>query len=77
MTKQQFEKHMEQIVQQIQAMPADQQGPLLQIVEETRRRQADTSAQCERARHALDDWRIMQKYLIFDAEATLRESRGQ
>ena len=72
-----FEKRVEELTAMISSLPADRQEALMQMIAETRQRQQDTTANLERARNALDDWRIIQKYRIFDAEAALREQAAR
>jgi hypothetical protein len=46
------------------------------LVEESRRRHAQIKDDAVRAREALDDWRLIQKYLLFDEEARQREAQA-
>ncbi|HNQ24038.1 MAG TPA: hypothetical protein PKK06_13200 [Phycisphaerae bacterium] len=77
MTLEQFNTQVQELVAVIRTLPTDEQAELMALVEETLQRQAATSADLARARNALDDWRLLQKYLVFDAEATLREARAR
>ena len=72
-----FDKRVQELTAVISTLPADKREALLQMVEETRQRQQDTTANLERARDALDDWRVIQKYRIFDAEASFREQAAR
>ncbi|HOW73545.1 MAG TPA: transcriptional regulator [Phycisphaerae bacterium] len=57
----------------INALPAEQRGPLLALVEETRQRHLELKKSFNRIHEAVDEWRLLMKYLIFDREATRRE----
>lgn len=59
--------------EKINALPADQRGPLLALVEETRQRHVELKKNFSRVHEAVDEWRLLMKYLIFDREATRRE----
>lgn len=68
-----FDSVLTELVARIDTLPADQRAALLDLVAETRQRHDRVRRSAERARAALDDWRIAQKYRIFDAECRLRE----
>ena len=72
-----FEDRLAEITAKIYTLPTDQRDALLAKVEETRERHLAIRESTVRALSALDDWRIIQKYRIFDMEARLRESRDQ
>ena len=76
MTNDALEAHLGKALEAIKSFPRQEQAVLLKMVEETRLRHADIADATQRARGALDDWRVIQKYRIFDAEAKLREARG-
>ena len=59
--------------EKINALPADQRAPLLALVEETCQRHAELKKNFSRVNEAVDEWRLLMKYLIFDREATRRE----
>ena len=69
-----LETQLRELSDCIEALPEDQRGPLLALLEETRRRHQLIRQATDHARHALDDWRLLQKYLIFDHEARQREN---
>ena len=77
MTKQEFNEHIDRILANIEGLPAAQRKAILEMAEDTRRRDQDIRDTMARAREALDDWRIVQKYRIFDAEATAREAAAR
>ena len=76
MTDEAFEAKLRETMEKIEALPAPRRGPLLHLLEQTRGRHAEICHSIRRARDILDDWRLRQKYLLFDYEAGLREARG-
>jgi hypothetical protein len=74
MTKAALEAHLERTLVAIANLPPAVKSMLMCRVEETRQRHAAVAADLARAREAVDDWRIVQKYRIFDAEASAREA---
>lgn len=76
MTGDRFELQLQEILARIAALPEHHRTHLMKVVEETRERHRDVRESVARARDALDDWRILQKYRIFDLEATLRERQS-
>ena len=76
MGDQTFEAHIREIIAKINTLPEPHRGPLMALVEETRRRHTQIKDEAVRAREALDDWRLIQKYLLFDEEARQREARA-
>lgn len=76
MTNEQFEDQIQEMLARIYALPEPSREHLLRMVEETRRRHAQIHDSVARARTALDDWRLLKKYLIFDAECRLRERQA-
>ncbi len=68
-----FDSVLTELVARIDTLPADQREAVLDLLAETRQRHDQIRRCAERARAALDDWRIAQKYRIFDAECRLRE----
>lgn len=72
-----FETQLREISKSIEALPEGQRGAMLALLEETRHRQQLIQQATDHARHALDDWRLIQKYLIFDHEARQRENRAK
>lgn len=76
MTGDRFEMQLQEILARIAALPEQHRAHLMKVVEETRERHQYVRESVARARSALDDWRIMQKYRVFDLEASLREQRS-
>ena len=76
MTEQQYDTKVREILAKIKGLPEAQRLAILALAEDTRKRHLDIQAATARACAALDDWRLVQKYRIFDAEARLREVRA-
>ncbi len=70
-----FENELNRLTARISTLPAAQRASLLKLLEETKTRHAKIRAAADQARNAIDDWRLYQKYLAFDQEASLREFR--
>ena len=77
MTDQEFNAEMDRIMAKIGNLPAAQREAVYAMVNDTRKRHAEIREATARACAALDDWRLVQKYRIFDAEARRREARAQ
>ena len=73
MTRETLEAHIEKMMTKINSLPKDRRESLLKVVEETRVRHAHIQESVTGALNALDDWRLLQKYHIFDLEAKARE----
>jgi hypothetical protein len=76
MEEQAFEAQLREIIAKINTLPEPQRAPLMALVEEARQRHAQIKDATARAREALDDWRLIQKYILFDHEARQREARA-
>ncbi len=57
----------------IDELPEPQRSHLMEMLEETRDRHHQLKKDFARLGHAVSDWQMMLKYLIFDHEATRRE----
>ena len=66
-------KKLAELEAKIAKLPADQRAQLETLLGETKDRHADIKSNVDTARSALDDWRLLMKYRIFDAEARMRE----
>ncbi len=77
MADQDFEAQLREVLARINTLPESQRGPLMALVAETRRRHATIRDATARAREALDDWRLILKYLLFDEEARRREAQAK
>ena len=73
MQSNEFDTAMERCIFEINDLPDSQRNQLMQLVEETRQRQQSIDRSVRAALEALDDWRICQRYMIFDMEARQRE----
>ncbi len=76
MTEQQFNQQLDQILGKIENLPDAQRKAIMAMAEDTRKQDQAIRAEMARTRDALDDWRLLQKYRIFDAEARLREEQA-
>ena len=76
MTEQDFEARLSRISSAIDALPEPRRAQLAEAVTETRKRFADLKGCVTRARDALDDLRLYQKYMLFEIEARMREAGG-
>jgi hypothetical protein len=76
MTNDRFEEQLQRILARLDTLSESQQALVRPMVEETRRRHVQIREAIARAHTALDDWRLVEKYRIFDAEARWREARA-
>ncbi len=74
MSRDRIESQLAEVVAKIESLPPNLRGPLLDLVDEARERMREVSVAADRARDAVDDWRLALKYRVFDAEATAREA---
>ncbi len=72
-----FEAQIQETLSVIAALPEPQRSQLLTLVDETRERHRQNRESARQARSSLDDWRLLQKYLLFDREARRREEQGE
>jgi hypothetical protein len=68
-----LEAKLREAIRTIDALPEPERAALMEMVEETRRRHQSIHLSTKAALAAVDDWRLIQKYRLFDAEATSRE----
>jgi hypothetical protein len=73
MRSEDFDAAMERCITEINKLPDSQRERLLELVHATRERQQMLDRSLREALDALDDWRICQKYFLFDMEARQRE----
>ncbi len=76
MRDEQFEQSLQRCLDALDELPADKREHIQKLVEETRLRHEDIKSSLQRAIHALDDWRLLQKYRLFDLEARQREMKS-
>lgn len=74
MAEETYTARLAELEHTIDALPPAQQAQLRILFEETRLRHVAIKTATTASRNALDDWRIAMKYMIFDAEARLREN---
>lgn len=72
-TDAEFNQRLDTLAATIDAMPSDRRQPLVDMLEETRRRHETTCVKFAATRSALDDWRLAMKYCFFSLEAAHRE----
>ena len=72
------DKRLEEAVRQcqelMQTLPEEKRKQLESLLEKTRHRHHKNKLAFQRAMDELDDWRLLQKYRVFDREARLREA---
>ena len=73
MTDDQFEQALQRCLQALHELPEPKREELKKLVEQTRRRHKQIKQSLQSALSALDDWRLSQKYRLFDIEARRRE----
>ncbi len=73
------DKRLEEAVRQcqelMQTLPEEKRKELESLLDETRHRHHSNKLAFQRALDTLDDWRLLQKYRVFDREARLREAK--
>ena len=73
------DKRLEEAVRQceelMQTLPEEKRKELESLLDETRHRHQNNKLAFQRAMDTLDDWRLLQKYRVFDREARLRETK--
>lgn len=77
MSAEDFQAALERCIQQINKLPESQRGRLMELVNDTQDRQRSVDDTLRQALDAIDDWRLQQKYMIFDMEARQREQAEQ
>ncbi len=71
----QFNAAIDEYIAFIETLPEAQRARMMELVDETRRRHAHLRHLEKTAQDALDDWRLILKYRLFDYEARQREQR--
>lgn len=72
-----FQTKLREYVETIATLPEEQRKRLMDLVTETRERQEMIVRMQREALDTLDDWRITEKYRLFDLECRERESQPQ
>jgi hypothetical protein len=70
-----FEQRFEDLMSQINTLPAGERQQLQALAAETRRRHEKLRGAVDHLRGSLDNLRLGLKYLVFDLEATKRENK--
>ena len=70
-----FEAAVEACIREIRNLPAAQHDRLMALVAEAQLRQQELSRSLHCALDALDDWRLYEKYRLFDEECRIREAQ--
>jgi len=68
-----FNIKIQELILEIAKLPEEKRHELLQLVEETKRRQESLSKNADHIAQSIADLRTSLKYLFFDLEATKRE----
>lgn len=74
MNQQEFEAKLNELISEIDRLPADRRESLHKLVAETRERHQKIRATVKGLQDSLDYLRLSVKYLVFDLEATRREN---
>ena len=69
-----YREALDELLERIDSLPADQRRRLQRLVGETRQRHEKLRESVMRLQETLDTLRVSVKYLIFDVEATRREN---
>ena len=69
-----FDAKIEEYISLIQQLPEVARGRMMELVDETRERNAYIEEMAQAASDALDDWRLTVKYRLFHDEAARREA---
>ena len=77
MSNEQFEEAMQRAMAAMESLPVDQREKLMVVVEETRRRHEHIQQSALKASEAIDEWRVIHKYMVFDREAQARERQAR
>ena len=70
-----FKGRLQELIKEIEKLPAPQKELLKDLATETQDRQKQLAATAKSVAEALDYLRLQIKYLVFDLEATRRENR--
>lgn len=69
-----FQKRLDELLQQIDTLPAEERDRLKSLAAETRQRHESIRKSVDAMQESLDFLRLWIKYLLFDLEATRREN---
>lgn len=76
MREDQFEEALKRCLEAMEELPEPKKEELKKLVKETRLRHDHIQQSLNKALTALDDWRVYQKYRLFDREAKNREDQN-
>jgi len=69
-----FQRKLEELVREIESLPASERAQLETLAEETKQRHAKLKQTVSGLQDSIDYLRLSIKYLLFDLEATRREN---
>ncbi len=69
-----FQRKLDELIQEVRSLPADQQKALNSLVDETVKRHNELKQAADSIRESVDFLRLSIKYILFDLEATRREN---
>ncbi len=76
MKEDQFEQALQRSLKALDELPGPKKKELKRLIEETRKRHDQIKVSFQEALSAIDDWRLIQKYYLFDQEARDRENKN-
>ena len=76
MKEDQFEQALQRSLKVLDELPELKKEDLKRLIEETRKRYDQIKISFQEALAAVDDWRLIQKYYLFDQEARERENKN-
>lgn len=76
MKEDQFEQALRRSLKALDELPGPKKEELKRLIEETRKRHDQIKISLQEALSAVDDWRLLQKYYLFDHEARDREKKN-
>jgi len=76
MKEDQFEQAIQRSLKALDELPELKKEELKRLIDETRKRHDHIKISIEEALAAVDDWRLIQKYYLFDREARNRENKN-
>ncbi len=70
-----FRTRLQELIKEIEHLPASQQAALKDLASETEARHKELAATAKNVSEAMDYLRLQIKYMVFDLEATRRENK--
>ena len=74
-SNEELEAHIAKITSVMDTLPEPERARLQGLVEETRQRYEQVREDSTRVCEVVDDWRLLVKYQVFDAEARQRQTQ--